>query len=187
MNEKMLQRYLKVKALAERGSPGEKENAQRILQNLQQRHAGIDRAALEYLRQADLRHQQARATGTAGATGAHTPAPASSQTVWGRWSTRARSGNWEEIFRYASGVYQTIQTAVDMIEEASEADLGTELAEYVAMDGTSSRKNLFIRVTFPKPVVSDARRMNLIQKQAFRQALHEEFDAFLGAVLGEDS
>lgn len=166
MNEKTLLRYLKVKALAEGGAQGEKEAAQKILGEFETRHPGIAQAANN--------HQQQEAAARRPAS-----APPSPQG-WKRWQV---GGNWEEIFRYAAGFYRTVQ---DVVEDVTDAYYGQTLAqEEVEFKGSTRQENLYIRLKVSFKAVEEARGLNAVQKEAFRQCIHDQLESYLDALLQE--
>jgi hypothetical protein len=168
VTEKLLQRYLKVKALADAGSEGEKVAAQNVLAKMLEQNPGIEEAA------ADLWKREAAARGP-------TRTDATPVNHRGRWPFRP--GNWEEIFRYAAGVYQTVQ---EVVEDVTDAAYGQTLAEEgVEFRGGRRRDHLYIRAKFPFDVAEGARGMNAVQREAFRQALHAKFDVYIDSLLGE--
>ena len=158
MNEKTLNRYLKVKAHAERGEGAERESAKKILRDFEAKHPGIKEAAA-----ARARKQTA-------------PPPRSKPQP-------DRRGNWEQIFRYAAGFYETVR---DVVEDVTDAYYGKELAENeVEASGSSRNEAIFVRLKFPFWVVEEIRALNAVQKEAFRQAIHEKVETYLDAILGE--
>ena len=163
MNPKTLNRYLKVRALAEAGSPGEKEAAQRTLGKMEARYPGVKE-------EADKLHQERQAGQKATRPPAHPP-------------HEGRTGNWEQIFRYAAGFYSTVR---DVVEEVAEAYYGKILAEQeVVVSATRNKSHLFIRVKVPVEAAQEARSMNAAQKSAFREVVMEEVEGYLDALLDE--
>tara|TARA_Y100000310_G_scaffold60141_1_gene55498 strand:+ start:1105 stop:1587 length:483 start_codon:yes stop_codon:yes gene_type:complete len=160
VNEKLLLRYLKVKALAEGGDGGEREVAKKILRRLEEKHPGIEAAASAC--------QTAREASPPQSDGGPRP---------------ARTGNWEQIFRYAAGFYSAVR---ETVEDITDAYYGKELAEVdVGIDGYSRSGSVFVRLKFPFDVVTEARSLNPPQKEAFRQALHDRLEEYLDAILEE--
>jgi hypothetical protein len=157
MNEKLISRYLKVKALADGGDGGEKESAKKILAGFEAKHPGIAQAAAEH-------------SGAGRETTGSPPPPPS-----------YRRGNWEQIFRYAAGFYETVR---DAVEDVTDAYYGKELAENdVEISGGSRNEAIFVRLKFPFPVVEEIRRLNAVQKEAFRHEIHEKLETYLDAIL----
>jgi len=165
MNEKTLSRYLKVKALAEGGEGGEKDAARKILSRLEGQYPGIGEAAAAYARQDSAPGRE--------------PVPSGGRR---RWPFRA-PGNWEEIFRYAAGVYETVQEVMD---DVTDAYYGQSLAEEdVEFSGGTRKENVFIRLKMSFATVEEARSLNVIQKESFRQTLHSKLDTYLDSLLQE--
>lgn len=161
MTEKIINRYVKVKALAEGGSDGEKEAAKRILVSLEKKHPGIRLAA----------DTQEAAGREADRRSSPTPPP-------------GRTGNWEQIFRYAAGVYSTVK---DVVEDVTEALQGKDLAyTEVEFSGTNRKQSLFVRMKLSYSTVLEARSLNGVQQEFFRQGLHDQFDEFIDAILKEE-
>jgi hypothetical protein len=162
MNEKLLTRYLKVKALAEGGEGGERASAQKILRSFEQKHPGISAAAAA--------HEKAQ-------NGASLRPP-----PW-RTGSRPGSGNWEQIFRYAAGFYETVK---DVVEDVSDAHYGRTLAQAeVRFSGNTRDSHIFVRLKIHFDAVVEARDLNAIQKEAFRQAVHDMLEEYLDSILAE--
>jgi len=165
MNEKTLDRYLKVKALAEAGFLGEKEAAQRALGKMEKRYPGVEREAAALA--------QERAAAREASRPAH-PAPRAR-------SPRGEGRDWGQVFRYAGAVYETVR---EVVEEVADTYYGRMLAENEAVvSGSKNKGNLFIRVKIPVKTVQKARGLNGPQKAAFREAIQEEVENYLDAVL----
>lgn len=161
---KTILKYLKVRALAERGDPGERDNAQRILNKLREDNPGIDSAAEQYKRKNENEEQ-------------------TYSEVWP--GNGQRSGNWEEIFNFAKGV---VNQAYDFAQTAANAYAGKLLAEeYVETSTRSTRSgNVLISLKMSLPVYNQARRLNYAQREAFRRVMHEMLEEELDLMLGED-
>lgn len=171
MNEKTLDRYIKVKALAERGAAGEKEAAQRVLNKLETRYPGIKS-------EAETRHRSREA-----ARPATRPVPPQGPPRRGASPFSGKSGNWEQIFRYAAGFYETVR---EVVEDVAEAYYGRVLAENeVEVSGSRRQGNLFIRVRVPVEIIGEVRALNGAQQAAFREVIHEGVDTYIDALMGE--
>ncbi len=170
MTEKLLIRYLKVKALAEGGEQGEKDAAKKILARLEAQNPGIEAAAARWQAEEDAGREAAR-------RGQAYPPPQPGRDGW-----RGRVGNWEEIFRYAAGVYETVR---DVMEEVSDTYYGQTVAEEVSFSGGNRNESVFVRLKFPYRVVQEARALNVLQKESFRQTIHNKLDEYLDAILEE--
>mgnify|MGYP005642585897 CR=1 FL=1 len=171
MTEKTLNRYLKVKALAERGAHGEKEAAQRTLGKMEKRYPGIKEEAEELARSRASAHPST------------SPAAPHSGSRQGWNPFLGKAGNWENIFRQAAGFYSTV---MDVVEEVADAYYGRVLAENeVEVSGSRRKGDLFIRVKIPLKTAKEAQSLNGAQKAAFREAVQEGVETYLDAVLGE--
>lgn len=148
-------KYLKVKALADRGDIGERDNAQRILEKMEADSPTLRRAADEFLRQA---------------SGVPDPVQA--------------PPGWENIFnlmRAAAG------TVFNFAETISQAYYGKIVASYVESSLRETRAgNIIIGLKMSAEVYEQAIGLNTIQRQAFRQALHQMLGAELDVLLGEN-
>ena len=72
------------------------------------------------------------------------------------------------------------------MEDVTDAYYGKELAENeVEASGSSRNEAIFVRLKFPFWVVEEIRALNAVQKEAFRQAIHEKVETYLDAILGE--
>ena len=167
MDEKLLQRYLKVKALADAGSDGEKGAARGVLSRMLEQNPGLGEAASAYQAK-QAAHQRERQKA------------ASSQAAPRGFPQK---GNWEEIFRYAAGFYQTVQ---GVVEDVTEAYYGRSLAEDT-VDWTAGNRSaaVFIRARIPFDTVKEVRQLNAAQKEAFRQALHTSLDTYVDSLLAD--
>jgi hypothetical protein len=192
MEERLLERYLKVKALAERGDRGEKTAAGGILKQLEKKHPGIREAALalEASRTApDPFSSHSSSHGTAQRTAQRRSREPNQQ---GRHSSyhqhgapegpSAPGGNWENIFSYVSAAYDTVNQWSEILRAAEE---GKEAAEEAEFEGYHRKSVFFVRARFPRHHVHRIRGMNAAQKDAYRKALHEKLDVYISALLGE--
>ena len=155
-------RYLKVKALAEQGVPGERTNAQRILHKMENDHPGI--------REAAERRQEEEKASEEGVPPAH--------------YDQDFGGNWENIFQFAA---QAAGYAYNFAQSAVNAQHGRWLAEHVdAYTRRTATGNIVIGVRMPMEIQEQARQMNSIQKQVFCQALHDLLSGELEDLLYDD-
>ena len=185
--EAVLSRYLKVRALAEQGMPGERDAARSILAKMESEYPGV-RVQAERWQRTQQKKQE----------GASSPPPRAAHEappgVWPkaegaatsrdhREDQRGQSGNWENIFQYARTAFNG---AYGFAETIANAVAGRTLAEQLVI---SSRVNPsgFIAVTIKLPlaVYQQVLGLNAIQKTAFRQSLHEQLDEHLDRLLGE--
>jgi len=168
-------KYLKVKALADQGDPGERDNAARILRKMRADHPGVEKAAAAYLKGKEREENGGN------------PAPSG---VWPKANdpntTRGFrfGGNWEELFNFAQGV---VNGAYDFANTVANAYAGRLLAEqYVRSSTKSSRAgNILITLKMSLAAYHQAQRLNAAQKQAFRQAMYEILEDELNEMLGD--
>lgn len=191
MDQALIEKYLKIKALALRGSEGEKQNAKKILEKLEAEHPGLDKAASAYQRMKARQEGQEPEPETPKRKRKGKDAPAG---VWPKEWEQAqedirqaqedlRSGNWENIFRYAQAAFSGVY---GFAENVSNAYAGRELAYEVEPESKMSKAGtLNVMLKIPLKVYKQVNALNSMQKNAFRQTLHEMLDAQLDALFGE--
>lgn len=162
--EKDIIKYLKVKALAESGAEGERANAQRIVEKMERENPGI-REAAKRKQEEENRSEESDMW--------------QDQPTWD-----GRQGNWENIFRWAgaafNGVYGFAETMADAVK-------GRRLAEEVTASTRMSRTGkILITLRLPLWVYEQSMELNRLQRQAFRQHMHELLEEELNQFLGED-
>lgn len=159
-DEKTIQRYIKVKQLAESGVGGEQRNAEQILRRLEEQHPGISQSAESYLKAQNSTNQ------ANGSNGGGFPR------------------SWSDFFRQAESMFET---ATEFVENVAEVQRGRILAEdEVDCDSRVTRAgNLIIHIKMDLKAYQRATRLNRLQKQAFREALHELLNEQLDGLLGE--
>lgn len=165
MDEKILDRYNKVKALSEDvgTSPGERATARRTLDRMEEAHEGIARAAAERQKKAQPKVDP----------------PASSVP-----KSSGLPGNWENIFRYAAGFAETVR---EVVTEVAEVQYGADLAEeLVELQGKTRRDAVHLTIKLPHEALMEAQELSDIQKQAFKQAIHNMLGAYLDAILDDN-
>ena len=185
MNEKLFDRYLKVKAHADRGVAGERESALKILADLETKYPGLGAAAAAHAKKQGKTETPLPTAASApdpfpsGHHGSSHPGPSPRGHAA---STPSRtSGNWENLFRYAQGVYETVK---EVVEDASAAQYGRSLAESeVEMTAGSRDRSIFVRMKIPFETVAESRELNSLQKESFRKAVHDMLDEYIDAVL----
>lgn len=157
-DEPTIQRFLKVKALAERGVPGEKDNAQRILQEMERDYPGIRAQA--------LRHKSAPPPKNPSSA----PSPASN-------AANNQKGNWENIFSQFAGMAGVV---FDFAQTASHAIVGAQLAQQVEhYTRIVKSEKVLIALKMPQHIYWQAKGLNALQIQTFRKAMHELLDCEL--------
>jgi len=162
IDTKTLDKYLKVKALAEQGAEGERDNARKIAEKMEHSFPGIRE-------QADRRKEEKEA-----------PAPQWDDPQPQPW----RGGNWEELFNFARGF---VNEAYGFANTMANAYVGTHLAERNVGPATRRTRagNVVISFSMPFRAYQDASDLNGIQQTAFRQAMHEMLDAELDKILDD--
>ena len=164
LDPKIVDRYRKIEALAQRGSEGERETARRILQDFKARHPGVEEAA---------RTQ----------TQAPPPDPFGWNSNRGPTTPRGPTGNWENLFRYAQGFYNAYNTTREIIEEAVEAERGAELAKTISLVHGRKAGQLYLMLRVPFDTINKSRALNFLQKERFRAEVHAILDRALDALL----
>lgn len=129
---KLIIKYIKVRALAQKGSPGERDNAARMLSKLETTHPTLKSQVASFER----KRNQPRDDLPPGVTPKH------SQTVWN--PTNWNSGNWENIFQYAQSA---MSTAYGVAEAYARAQKGAALGAHVGLKTQLSKKG-DILITF---------------------------------------
>ena len=164
--EKTVRKYISVRALAERGSPGERDNAARVATRMERDHPGLRRQADDYIK---TMNQSTPNRPSNAPPGVH-PKAGASRPAWGR------QGNWENIFQHAAEWYTHVASNV------INAVVGTNLARrHVRTQKKMSRyaDTILLTVRIPTGVVEHLHRLNPAQKAAFRQAVREMVEAEL--------
>ena len=165
MDEATILRYLKVRALAERGSPGERDNAQRILAKLEAENPGLARAAEEYLRRKDREMR--------GDTSSPHPSEGPDRNPFG--------GTWEQIFKFAHTAYSQAAGFADVLVQGQRA---RELAHRVRSETRVSKnnENLLVVLKVPLDVYERAAGLSPVSREIFRRTLHDLLDAEFDAM-----
>lgn len=172
-----IEKYIKVKALADQGSGGEKENAQRILAKLVREHPGLEKAVDKHLKARNKAEEE-------------DPDVSPNEDPFSRWARQSANGqksrfggNWEEIFNFARAA---VNNAYDFASHVANAWVGRQLAEDNVTTAVRETKAGNVTLTFrmPTTTIDYAVELNLVQKQAFRQVLHEFLDDHLDELIG---
>jgi len=166
MDEALILRYLKVRALAERGAAGERENAQRILAKLVADTPGLDRAAEDYLRRKEREMR------------GETSSPHPSDT---RAERSPFVGNWENIFKFAHAAYSQAAGFADVLVQGQKA---RDLASRVKAETRVSKNNdsLLVVLRLPLQVYERAASLSPVSREIFRRSLHDLLDAEFDAM-----
>jgi hypothetical protein len=173
----LVQKYLKIKALAERGEQGERENAARILATMAKNHPGLDVHAERFAEeQNETPEPDPFPSGVWPGNGSPSSNPADGSKF---------GGNWENIFNFARSA---VNNAYDFASNMANAYLGRRVAEEYVETSTKFTKsnNVIISMKMSVSVYEYLDTLNTVQKQAFRQTLHEYLDEELDDLLGDD-
>lgn len=147
-DSKTLSKYLKVRALAREGAPGERETAKRILEKMQAENPGIEAEAAAF-------------EGAENVEAEPTSDPFS-------------TGNWEQLFRFAA---QAAGFAYNYAQNAVNAQYGAALAMRVeSYTRTTQAGRILVALRMDPDVFWEAHELNEAQQELFRQELHEMLD-----------
>jgi hypothetical protein len=196
IDEAVIEKYLKVMALADRGEGGEKDSAKKMLAKIEAQNPGIRAAVDAYLRkkvqqqQAQNQQQQAQSQPQpppqqqrASNPHAHSHQQQQQQQQSHQRQQQSRGfpfgGNWEQIFEYANAFWGTAQNFAQNMSDTAEA---IELADEVELSTKlTPANNVIISFRMPAEILEYAMAMSPVQQAAFRQRLmtmlNDEFDA----------
>jgi hypothetical protein len=152
-------RYLKVKALADRGEPGERDNAARKVAQMEAENPGLKQAAEQFIRAQNRAEERS-------------PSPFRQDPF---------AGNWENIFNIAQQMYGFAQQAMN-------AQLGSFLARQVTpyTKWLNKTNRFVVGMKMEEEVYLQAQHMNPIQKAMFRNEMHTMLDELLDEMLTEE-
>ena len=170
----IIEKYIKIKALAEQGAMGEKDNARRIMKKMEKEYPGLEKAVVQFEAQNNPEPEEPSATSwTPPPT--PKPQPAKGGSKYG--------GNWEELFNFARSA---VNNAYDFATHVANAWVGRQLAEDYVTTSIRETKTGNVSIIFrvPDGVLDYAANLNLVQKQAFRQVLHELLDDQMDELIG---
>lgn len=157
--ESTINRYLSICQLARRGSPGERENAQKAKARMESEYPNIERAASDYLKMRAARE---------------TPEPQASSTP------RTKPDILSEVLKYGQFVVEGVSR---ISEQVNQAILGKRLASHVEENIRPTRTNgLLLSLRLSESVIEEAVDLNDAQFEAFRQGLHEKLDSMILSV-----
>jgi len=161
IDAKTVDRYLKVRALAQGSSGAEADTAKGILSKMEKDFPGIKAEADRVSRERET-----------------PPKPQWDDPQPQPW----RGGNWEELFNFARGF---VNDAYDFANTMANAYVGTHLAQRNVTSATRRTRsgNAVISFSMPLRTYIQTRDLNGPQQQAFRQELHDMLDAELDKVL----
>lgn len=186
--EKKILKYLKIKALADSGTGGERTNAGKLIAKMEKEDPSLAKAAQAYQ---SIRNSQRRTTADPEARQPRPPPPpppsdgytdpGSTGGASGASGPWGATGNWENIFSWADTAYQNVRGFAETVANAA---AGRNLAKQVRSSfRITSAGNVLLTLRFPVWVYHETENLNPFQQQAFREALHEllddEIDEFL--------
>lgn len=185
--EKVIVRYLGVKALAEQGAPGERDNARKILARLRKKHPGIKQQAAEYQARHAPKPDSEPSAGPE--TQTHHAETSSGYDTWrpgsgGPTGPGGPGGNWENIFTWAQSAAQNVY---GFAQQVGNVVAGRQLATRVASSVRVSRtNNILLTLKMSMETYESAADLNAIQLRAFRDAMHELLDEKLDEMFEVD-
>lgn len=171
-HKNLIIRYLKVKALADQGMPGERDNAASILRRLERENPALKAAAFAFVQEDPPPIDNAP------------PGVWPKNGSWKQPSTWSSTGNWETIFKYA---HAAAYTAYGVAEAITDAQKGGALAENISLTTRLSKKTGAVLMTFrlPQVLYRQARRLNHAQKRALKERMHAALESELDRLFGD--
>ena len=163
VSEEIILKYLKVRALAEQGAPGERQNAQAISARMEREHPTLRVASENYLREKEREMHTSRG---------QTPPPRSSNPF---------AGNWENIFQYAHRAFTHASEFVDVFTQSQRAKTLADRVEAVTRWSKTGR-HLLMTLKFDLPTVEKLHALSDVQVAIFRTAMHQLLDRELDAL-----
>jgi hypothetical protein len=175
IDENTLEKYLRVKALADRGVDGEKTTAQQTLKKMEEKYPHIRTKALLHAARKRMAEKEAQKQPAEEPQEKRaTPRKPNGPTP--------KSGGFQDIFEYARFFYEA---ADSFVKTASEVQVGSRLAEQLRIGSGADRSGgISTSVVFSQQIYNQYTKLNDLQKKAFREKIHElldaQFDSFLG-------
>ena len=167
--EKLVKRYLSVKALAQRGVGGERRNARSILEALEKRHPTL---SLE----ADAQERREK--------GEDVPEPPPG--VWNGYTPppQAKSGgNWENLFQHAQAAFQGVYGfASTLTNVVSAQNMANEHVEVTARQTRAGSVILSAKMSEEVFEIA-ADQLTEVQKVAFRDTVLRRLKEHLDAIV----
>ena len=155
-------KYLKVVALAQRGLPGERDNAAALVTKLEMAHPGIRDEAERFLR------QKKEDTTPPGVWPKNNPQAA---------NTEKQVGNWENIFRYAQTAFTGAYQFAGVMYEAQQGyQLGNQLSARTIL---SKKGNILITISIDPRTYKQSLSLSPLQQKAFKEKAHDLLSAQL--------
>lgn len=188
MDQKVFEKYKKIRALAASGVEGEKANAQRIMKKMEEQNPWLREEYRKATQPGDSpkeahpRKKDASSTKRKEAEEAGRPTAKSSQQSDAE-SQNPRPGgvDWDKIFKFARDIYDQ---AEDFVDTVSQAELAQALADAAKLKSKiTTAGNLNIQVSLPPEVLDELSAMNYLQLVAFRNALLQRFTQELDEIL----
>jgi len=169
--EQLLEKYTKVARLAEQGAQGEKDNALRLRQKMQDKYPGIDYQSQVRERQ---REDSERAASDARGGGGVSNGNFGQADRWSRWGAMA-----ESAFSWATEVAGEVAN-VDYARRCAE-----RLVEVQTKNLSSAKLQIAAKITL-KDMYSMAYHLNPAQKQVFAQMVGAKVAEAVLKALEED-
>lgn len=166
-------KYLKIKALADRGEPGERDNAAKLLAKLEAENPALKSQVAQFTRKRDAPPDNL----PPGVTPKYAAAGGrGSANFW-------NPGNWENIFQYAQ---TAVNTAYSFAERVAHAQQGAAVAKMVGLRTYLSKKgNVLITFTIPPEVYKRVLGLTESQKVFLKAKLKEDLEAELTRLFGD--
>ena len=159
-------KYLKVVALAQRGSPGERDNAAALVRKLEMSNPGLKDEAERFLR------QQRTDTTPSGVWPKDNPQSS---------NTEKQVGNWENIFRYAQTAFNGAYHFAGVVYETQR---GYQLGDHLSIKTTLSKKgDIRITLVIDPRTYTQSLHLSEVQKRAFKEKAHDLLSAQLERLL----
>jgi len=166
---KLIIKYIKVRALAQRGKAGEQDNARRMLRKLEMENPSLKAQVAAFER------KQTSDNSPPGVTPKYSR---QNRNVW----PNINLGNWENIFQYAQSA---VHTAYGFAEAWSHAQQGTWLADNIELKTELTRKGeVHISFVIAPSIYRDIASLDESQKSVLKCRLQQQLGAELTRLLG---
>lgn len=157
----VVEKYIKVRRLAERGEEGERRAAARIAQRMEQQYPGISELVKDGKGQGENSFpggQRGRQRGPSGPKGPSRP---------------SSPLNWQSLFGQAAEIFSTFQSAFDKASSMAYARL---LARRSSAGKIFRRRgDIVVQVRVPVDSVAEAMSLSSVQQEFFKQGLCDLF------------
>lgn len=175
----IFERYLKVRALAEQGTDGEKINAAKFQRSLEEKHP--------WLQQSYAQHRAQTATPRTPPPPATPPRPPPARDATPE-EVRDWNSKWSSIFGFAQDAFHRARDFVDAVNDTAS---GFALADGLSVAARSTRSgNLVVSATLKEADLDELDTFNGMQRAAFRDRtlarLREQLDQILGLDAGDE-